>query len=205
MDGIPWWVSQLRQGDFKPLCSFLVRQKETFLSLANHNLSLLSRCKPDLQSIDPGHGVTFDINASFIEVTKASTSYLKSKKEKGSLTSKGGQASRYVEQFYQVWDEYFWMTPEKGQLITPTPICWEQKEHRVGFGDRPLDLKELKSMGYLSPEHWKQTLRSHTTTTSPSIGQALVGNITLETTGWWPMEPNGFVGLTFGLGYQSAG
>ena len=97
------------------------------------------------------------------------------------------------------------MTPEKGQLITPTPICWEQKEHRVGFGDRPLDLKELKSMGYLSPEHWKQTLRSHTTTTSPSIGQALIGNISLESTGWCPMEPNGFVGLTFGLGYQSAG
>ena len=23
MDGLPWWVSLLRQGDFKPLCSFL--------------------------------------------------------------------------------------------------------------------------------------------------------------------------------------
>ena len=36
-DGLPWWVS--------PLCSFLGWQKETFLSLANHNLSLLSWCK----------------------------------------------------------------------------------------------------------------------------------------------------------------
>ena len=48
MDRLPWWVSLLCQGDFKPLCSFLGRQKETFLSFVNHNLSLLSWCKTDL-------------------------------------------------------------------------------------------------------------------------------------------------------------
>ena len=89
-----------------------------------------------------------------MEITKAYTSYIKIKEEKGSLI-KGGQASRYLEQYYQVWDEYFWMTPEKGQLITPATICWEQKEQKVGFGDRPLDPKELKYMGYLSPEQCK--------------------------------------------------
>ena len=130
MDGLPCWVSPLRQGDFKPLCSFLGQQKETFLPLVNHNLSLLSWCKPDLQSIDLAHGVTFDVNISFVEVTKAYTSYLKNKKEKISLTSKEGQTSRYVEQFYQVWDEYFWMTPEKGQLITSTTIFWNKKNKR---------------------------------------------------------------------------
>ena len=82
MDGLPWWVSLLRQGDFKPFCSFLERQKETLLSLVHHNLSLLSWCKPDLQSIDLGHGVTFDVNTSFIGVTKAYTSYLKNKRKK---------------------------------------------------------------------------------------------------------------------------
>ena len=60
----------------------------------------------------------------------------KKKKEGGSLTREG-QASRYPEQPYQVWDEYFWMTPEKRHLITPATICWEQKEHKVGFGDAP--------------------------------------------------------------------
>ena len=70
MNGLLWWVSLLHQGHFKPLCSFLGRQKETFLSLVNHNLSLLSWCKPNLQSIDLGHGVTYYINTSFIEVTK---------------------------------------------------------------------------------------------------------------------------------------
>ena len=88
VNGLPWWVSPLHQGDFKSFRSFLGQQKETFLSLVNHNLSLLSWCKPDLQSIDSGHGVTFDVNISFIEVTKAYTSYLKNKKEKSSLTSK---------------------------------------------------------------------------------------------------------------------
>ena len=53
-DGLPWWLPLLLQGDFKPLCSLLGH---------NHNLSLLSGCKPDLQSIDSGHRVTFDINA----------------------------------------------------------------------------------------------------------------------------------------------
>ena len=69
MDGLPW-------------CSFLGPQKETFLSLVSHNLSLLSWYKPDLQSIDSGHGVTFDVNTSFIGVLKAYTSYLKDKGKK---------------------------------------------------------------------------------------------------------------------------
>ena len=51
------------------------------------------------------------------------------------------------------------MIPEKGQLIVPTTICWEQREHKVGFGDGPLDPKELKYMGYLSPELCKQILK----------------------------------------------
>ena len=56
--------------------------KKTFFSLVNHNLSLLSWCKPDLQSIDSGHGFTFEVNTSFIRVTKAYTSYLKNKRKK---------------------------------------------------------------------------------------------------------------------------
>ena len=89
-----------------------------------------------------GHRVTFNTNTSLMEITKAYTSYMKLKGEKGSLT-KEGQASQYLEQYYQVWDECFWMIPEKGQLIAPAIICWEQKEQKVGFGDRPLDPKEL--------------------------------------------------------------
>ena len=70
INGLLWWVSPLCQGDFKTLCSFLGQQKETFLYLVNHNLSLLSWYKPDLQSIDSGLGVTYYVNTSFIKVTE---------------------------------------------------------------------------------------------------------------------------------------
>ncbi|CAI9171129.1 unnamed protein product [Rangifer tarandus platyrhynchus] len=88
----PWWVSPLRYGDFIPLCSFLEQQKGTSLSLTNLNLSLLSWCKKQ-PSMGQGHRVTFNMNTSLTEITKAYTSYMKIKEEKGSLT-KGGQASR---------------------------------------------------------------------------------------------------------------
>ena len=70
----------------------------------------------------------------------------------------------------------------------------------VVFFSRPIDSFSTYPLNNVN-EH----SRSHTTPTSPPIGQALIGNITLESTGQHPMEPNGFVGLTFGLGYQSAG
>ena len=48
------------------------------------------------------------------------------------------------------------MTPDKGPLITPATIWWQHKEHKAGFGDHPLDPKELKYMDYLSPGQCKQ-------------------------------------------------
>ncbi|XP_061245908.1 endogenous retrovirus group PABLB member 1 Env polyprotein-like [Bos javanicus] len=99
MDGLPWWVSLLCYGDFIPLCSFLKQQKGIFLSLTNHNLSLLSWCKKK-PSVGWGHRVTFNMNTSLMEVTRAYTSYIKNKKERGSLT-KDRQASWYLEQYYQ--------------------------------------------------------------------------------------------------------
>ena len=61
MEGLPW---------VSPLCQILNHSalfwddKKRLSSLANHNLSVLSWCKTYSQSIDSGHGVTFDINAS---------------------------------------------------------------------------------------------------------------------------------------------
>ena len=50
------------------------------------------------------------------------------------------------------------MTPEKGQPIVPAPICWGHREQEVGFGDHPIDPKELKYVGYLSSEQCEQIL-----------------------------------------------
>ena len=73
------------------------------------------------------------------------------------MASKKGQSIRYFEQFYQIWDKYIWTTPEKGQPIVPTPICWEQREQKIAFGDCPMDPKELKYVGYLFSEQCEQT------------------------------------------------
>ena len=67
-----------------------------------------------------GHRVTFNMNTS---LRRTYTSYMKKKKKEGGSLTREGQASRYPEQPYQVWDEYFWMTPEKRHLITPATIC----------------------------------------------------------------------------------
>ena len=128
MDGLPWWVSPLRQGDFFNYSALFWDDKKRLSSLLS---IIISPCSLGVNqmSIDAGHGVTFDIHASFIEVIKAYTSYLKSKKEKGSLTSKGGQASRYVEKFYQVWDEYFWTAPEGSVQFSRSVVSDSLRPH----------------------------------------------------------------------------
>ena len=78
MDGLPWWVLPLRYGDFIPLCSFLKQQKGTFLSLTNHNISLLSWCKKK-PLMGWGHRVTFNMNTS---LRRTYTSYMKKKKKR---------------------------------------------------------------------------------------------------------------------------
>ena len=87
-------------------------------------------------SVAQGHRVTFNMNTSLMEITKAYTSYMKIKEEKGSLT-KGGQASRYLEKYYQVWDEYLWMIPEKGQLIAPLLFAGNEKNRKLDLETIP--------------------------------------------------------------------
>ena len=45
--------------------------------------------------------------------------------------SKQSKANRYFDQIYQIWDDYMWVTPEKGQLIMIADICWEQDIHTI--------------------------------------------------------------------------
>ena len=52
-------------------------------------------------------------------------------------------------------------------------------------------------MGTYPPNNVNEHSRSHTTQASPSIGQALIGNVTLESIGWHPMGPSGFVDLNW--------
>ncbi|XDA82826.1 hypothetical protein R6Z07M_012644 [Ovis aries] len=152
MDGLPWWVSPLQKGDLVPLCSFLEQMKKSFVSLKNHDVSLLSWCKKE-PSTDPGHRVTFDVDASYAALRSAYNSYIKHS-DKNNTSAKEKKFARYLAEYYQVWDEHFWMTSEKGQVAAPATICWEQKEHKIGFAGRPLDPKHLKYMGYFQSTQW---------------------------------------------------
>ena len=40
----------------------------------------------------------------------------------------GSRSGGFLSGIYQIWDEVIWLTPEKGSLITSTPICLEQIE-----------------------------------------------------------------------------
>lgn len=150
MDGLPWWVLPLRYGDFIPLCSFLKQQKGTFLSLTNHNISLLSWCKKK-PLMGWGHRVTFNMNTS---LTRTYTSYMK--KKGGGLSYKRGIGLPVP-----------WTTlPGLGWIFLDD--SWEKtvdysryyllrtKRTQSWIWRRPLDLQKLKYMGYLSPEQCKQ-------------------------------------------------
>ena len=75
------------------------------------------------------------------------------------MASKKDQSIRYFEQFYQIWDEYLWVTSEKGQLVRIAEICWEQDVHTIGYNNRMIDKKNLKPMGFLQTEQCYKTYK----------------------------------------------
>ncbi|XP_060993981.1 endogenous retrovirus group PABLB member 1 Env polyprotein-like, partial [Dama dama] len=108
---------------------------------------------------------------------------------------------------YQVWDEYFWMTPEKGQLLTPADICWEQKTHVPPFGGREFPRYHMKHMGLL-PTHKCKTVMDVTFIVNKSViwsgadweNSPGIRWVAPNNTRWicgynlWPWLPGGWVG-----------
>ena len=62
----------------------------------------------------------------------------------------------YFDQFYQIKDEYMWITPEKGQVVI---ICWEQDVHNIGYNNRIIDKKNLKPIGFWRTEQCHKTYK----------------------------------------------
>ncbi|XP_057575623.1 endogenous retrovirus group PABLB member 1 Env polyprotein-like [Hippopotamus amphibius kiboko] len=140
MDGLPWWVSPLKRGDFPQLCSFLNQLKENHLSLNRMNVSWCDNARMGMKET---HNVTFNASQSYKVIEGIYKTFINQSKNIKKNT-------RFSGEYYQIWDEYLWMTPEKGQLITSATICWEQKEHTFGFNNRSLQRFELKPVGFLS-------------------------------------------------------
>lgn len=97
-----------------------------------------------------GHRVTFDVDASYAALRSAYNSYIKHS-DKNNTSAKEKKFARYLAEYYQVWDEHFWMTSEKGQVAAPATICWEQKEHKIGFAGLAPRPKTFKIHGLFVP------------------------------------------------------
>uniref|UniRef100_A0A8C6E243 Envelope protein syncytin-rum1 n=1 Tax=Moschus moschiferus TaxID=68415 RepID=A0A8C6E243_MOSMO len=139
VDGFPWWVSPIQKMHFPALCNFLTQYKQAHRSLNTLNVSALPECNGmDNQQLHST--LQFNVNASYKAVEDAYRTFSTTSKNKT-------RSSRFLGDYYQIWDEYFWMTPEKGQLLRRADICWEQQEHQPRFGEKNLGKHLLKHVG----------------------------------------------------------
>nr|XP_010953408.2 endogenous retrovirus group PABLB member 1 Env polyprotein-like [Camelus bactrianus] len=147
---LPWWVAPLQTKDFSAVCDFLRQQKEIYSMLKSQNVSALAWCSQS----DCNSEVIFDVNVTNMEAMDIYLHELNFTKKNG----KGGcnRTVRFQDKFYQIWDQFMWMTPETGQLINSADICWEQKEQRCGYNHMNLSNKDWRYMGKIAPRLCKQ-------------------------------------------------
>ena len=58
------------------------------------------------------------------------------------------RSHRFLSDIYQIWDEVIRLTPEKGRLISPAPICWEQTKPSPKVSQQ-LNYSDWKHLGFL--------------------------------------------------------
>ena len=138
MDGLPWWVSSLRRYDMPSLCDFLIHRKpqkssaETVIKTPTNHW-----CDRKAGSLAESHKICFNYTLSLENAYQCYVTVSNSKQSK---------ANRYFDQIYQIWDDYMWVTPEKGQLVIIADICWEQDIHTIEYNNQMIGKKDLKPM-----------------------------------------------------------
>ena len=109
MDGLPWWVSPLQRGDMPSLCDFLHQAKQQKSSLETVITAATTHwCDKKADKLTNSHGIHFYYTLS----SENAYQYLVTANK-----YKQSEINQYFDQFYQIWDEYMWVTPEKGQLV----------------------------------------------------------------------------------------
>ncbi|XP_043772571.1 endogenous retrovirus group PABLB member 1 Env polyprotein-like [Cervus elaphus] len=147
-EGLPWWVLPFPKNETSALCDFLKKYQKKHRSLITVNFDIDTRCSDPLDA----SSFYFDVTQSYQEIVNAYSYY-----ENRSVSSPN-DFNRFEGDYYQIWDEYFWMTPEKGQLLTPADICWEQKTHVPTFGGREFPRYHMKHMGLLPTQKCKTVM-----------------------------------------------
>lgn len=123
MDGLSWWLSSLRRCDMPSLCDFLLHRNpqkpsaETVITTPTNHW-----CDRKADSLAESQKILFNYTLS---LENAYQYYVTAS------NSKQSKANRYFDQIYQIWDDYMWVTPEKGQPVMIADICWEQDIHTI--------------------------------------------------------------------------
>nr|AEX32767.1 envelope protein syncytin-Car1 [Mephitis mephitis] len=149
--GLPWWVSPLQGTDWHYLHQYvrdMIFHPDSSIfrdiSITNRNVS----CWPlvNVTWNSPGHKRPF----SYPQTVKIMTEYANSRIEdkKALWATVKPNNMRYTEDgYFQVWDEFMWLTPTIGQLNQKALLCWEQRNH--SYDAWPNSTRQL---GWLPPE-----------------------------------------------------
>ncbi|XP_029803626.1 endogenous retrovirus group PABLB member 1 Env polyprotein [Suricata suricatta] len=199
--GLPWWVSPLQGTDWHYLCQYI--DDMVFhpnmsiyrdISITKRNVSYWPLVNTSWNS--PGHGKPF----SYTQTAKIMKEYAKSKiKDKTALwgTVKPNNMRYTDDGYFQVWDEFMWLTPTIGQLNKRALLCWEQRNHTYdAWPNSTRELGWLPSVActytiVLQATDWFATdwsRRPNMRWLAPNGTQWLCG------TNLWPWLPPGWIG-----------
>lgn len=71
-------------------------------------------------------GLGYNLHFDYDQAKRVACDYYMKERTNASHTHRETKATL---QICQIWDQYKWVTSEKGQLIKAAPICWEQNNH----------------------------------------------------------------------------
>ena len=119
VEGFLWWTSPLQGKDFLQVCEYLQQKSHVMmpLRLMTSNNPRMDWC--NTLYLNYGHNLTFNFDYTLSQFND----YFASHKTNRS------RSDVFLPDFYQIWDEVIWLTPEKGCLISTALICWNKQTH----------------------------------------------------------------------------
>lgn len=125
--GIPWWMSPLQEQDWLQL-QILINDDRTAQSTLSAGITNWNvKFWPINNTLrEKGHKFPFSYNVTKNLATIIALPQLQKASNRSILHVNN---HRYENVFFQIWDEYIWVTPMAGCLNQNTPLCWEQRNH----------------------------------------------------------------------------
>ncbi|XP_048216721.1 endogenous retrovirus group PABLB member 1 Env polyprotein-like [Perognathus longimembris pacificus] len=132
--GLPWWVSPIQGTDWARLQKFIDEAKTNIQVLSSVTRYNVSEWPIAGTLQQPGHNKSFTLSATIKEALQYMPSQMSGSKASAQIltrTDPNQRSHRYFEGYYQIWDEFIWLTPVIGKLSQKAPLCWEQRNHTL--------------------------------------------------------------------------